>query len=132
MIGLTLATMIVATSSLPQGSCPADHPDSHTLSERFLSRSAYTQDRQELGLTSYTPVQVRVLTDPSDTAVCQHFVSLFGASGTNPEWFWTAYEVGGYYLVAFRRPPPAEGFRLAFTPLHVFDKSFAHVRSFAM
>jgi hypothetical protein len=136
MLILLFAWMIVITPSAPSTParqmtpCPADHPDSRELVNRFLTRDGYAEDRSSLGLSGATTASVRVLSDETDGTVCQRFADEIAASGSGPGWAWTAYEIGGYYFVAFRHADA--NVHLGFVPLYIFTTGFQQVRGITM
>lgn len=134
---LLFAAVFIAFSVPPreahgQTTCPQDNPASRGLVVRFFGRSANKALRDSLGFAaSVTDANIRTLTDASDVAVCQQLVSRAGASGSNPAWLWTAYQVGDYYLMGFRHKDTS-GYWLGFRPLYIVDRSFNLVRVVSM
>jgi hypothetical protein len=128
LVSAILAFTTPPSNVQPTTSCPADHPDSRELVNRFLSLSGFAADRTELGLGGVSPASARVLSDASD-AVCDQFKSQIDASGTTG-WDWTAYEVGSYYFVAFRRTDGE--LHLGHVPLYIFTTNMQQVRGITM
>jgi hypothetical protein len=110
--------------------CPADEEGPRAVVERLLVRSTFAAVRDSLALTGKGPADLRPLRDAVDAHACQRLTEMFGTSAQNPEWQWSAYQVGSYYMVAFRRVPHAgTPKRLGWSPLYVLDGSFNPVRS---
>lgn len=63
--------------------------------------------------------------------MCQRLVAQFGAYGTHPHWYWSAYRIRDYYFVAWRFVNTDGGFRVGLTPMLIFDQDFVQVGGFA-
>jgi hypothetical protein len=133
---LALISILLLGSARPPGSsasvCPPDDPRMRELVQRFQSRPAFAQDRASLGTGSVSPDQIRALSNLLDSAPCKRFAGIFGESGADPRWRWSAYRVGAYYFVAFGYTDPAGRQRLGYSPLFVYDADYNQVGAFAM
>jgi hypothetical protein len=112
-------------------SCPADNPSGREMSTRFLTREAYAADRAALGLSGVAPGSIRVLADATDPAACQWFAANLNPR-LQPNWYWTAYQVGNHYFVGYRYQSPDGSLRLGLSPAYVYDKSYRQVLGITM
>jgi hypothetical protein len=120
-----LPLVVVLAGTVPtrvQDVCPGDDSRSREIILRFLTRAGYEQNRQAIGFVSTVgPSEVRLLTDATDATTCQRIVAQGGASGSQPEWRWTAYQVRGHFFVAFRHVSLDGSLWMGHTPLYVLD-----------
>lgn len=110
--------------------CPADAEGTRAVAERFLVRSTFAAVRDSLALTGKGPADLRPLNDAADAHACQRLTEMFGTPAQNSDWRWSAYQIGNYYMVAFRRVRQ-EGSpkRIGWSPFYVLDLGFTPVRS---
>jgi hypothetical protein len=119
---------------------------SETETERRLVIGYATQytNARPAGVPVVSYDQVRPLTDPNDSAVCQQLFQVFWGQWANPEeakpeWHWTYYQVGDlYYVVVHKTTPPvrrnADGtmnISLNWNPIFVMDRSYRIIASIA-
>jgi hypothetical protein len=114
-----------------QSTCPPDHPASRAWIEGYLVHANFAAHRDSLGIGGLGTSEVRLLTDSADLVACQWLVSTFGAYGSHPNWYWSAYRVGSYYAVAWRYVNTNGGIRIGLTPMLIFDTQFRQVGGFA-
>lgn len=134
MLNLLIAWMLVLAPAPVTNAdltpCPADHPDSRKLVNLYLTLQGFSADRSALGLYNTSTSSVRILSDATDAAVCQSFADQIATSGSGPGWQWTAYQVGSYYFVAFRRADTAP--HMGHVPLYIFTTGMQQVRGITM
>ncbi|HYJ78164.1 MAG TPA: hypothetical protein VEW03_00980 [Longimicrobiaceae bacterium] len=124
--------MLVAPSAAgAQSTCPPDAEGSRALIDGYMSAESFSQHRDSIGMAGLTPFHARVLTDATDLPACQRFVSQFGAFGSHPHWYWSAYKVGTFYVLAWRYVNAGGGFGIGLTPWIILDQNFAQVGGFA-
>ncbi|HSU15616.1 hypothetical protein [Longimicrobium sp.] len=130
-----VAALMVAAAGRAgaQSSCPPDDTGSRALVERFFTRDAFRAARESLGYTAaVSSGQIRLLAGTADEVVCSRIAAQAGASGAQAEWRWTAYQVGGYFFVAYRHVAASGSLWMGFTPLYVLNANLAFVRAEAM
>jgi hypothetical protein len=128
---LALLLTLSAGAAL-QAACPADHPTSRAIAERFVTMSAYAADRQQIGIAGYTPADLHLLTDSSDADMCARFATYLGGTGMTGEWQWSIYKLGAVYVVAGRHARSDGGYHMEFLPLYVFDSNLNPLASIGM
>jgi hypothetical protein len=114
-----------------QSTCPPDH---HTVRARvttYLTHPGFAEHRQSLGLHEFPPSSARVLTDTADAATCQRLVARFGTHASQPNWRWTAYAMGDYYLISWRYVNTDGGIRIGLNPWILVDGDLREVARFA-
>lgn len=128
---LLLMLLSASPAEVKQSTCPAPDEVAHRRAMIYLTHPGYAEDRQPLGLDGYPPAQVRVLTDATDLAMCQRLVAQFGVSGSHPNWHWSAYKIGSYYLVSWRWESTDGSMRLGLTPWIIVDENLSQYGGFA-
>lgn len=91
-----------------------------------------------------TTDQVRPLTNPSDSGVCQQLFNVWWGLWRNPDepkpdWAWTYYQVGSlYYVVAHKMTPPVRqnpdgtfNISLNWSPIFIIDRDYRLVTTIA-
>ncbi len=118
-----------ARTSIPI-TCPTNAEGPREVVERFMVRSTFAAVRDSLAMTGKGLSDLRPLNDTVDAHVCQRLTQMFGTPVQNPDWRWSAYQIGSYYMVAFRRVREAGSpKRIGWSPLYVLDINFNPVRS---
>ena len=127
---LSLLLVLSHAKVASHSSCPADDPGPRAVAERFLTRSTFASVRDSLAVTGKGPADLRPLTDTADAAACHRLVEMFGPPSQNPAWRWSAYQIGRYYVVAFRRVRQTGTLNVVgWSPLYVLDTGFNPVHS---
>jgi hypothetical protein len=134
-----LATLLFGSEPRPEDAgpvlraCPPEQPDTRDMIRKLLTSPNYEPSRQEMGLVGVSPADVRLLSDPADTAACNGLHS-GGPVGESGAWRWTFYTAGGKYFIALHYvdPPGAALQRVGFAPLFVYDSSFNRIGGYAM
>lgn len=115
------------------GQCPAENPDTRVLVERFLTRPAHAQSRQETGVTSASPSGIRLLLNRIDRGACQTLNTAVGNStGQSGRWRWSYYTAGGRYFVAMHYVDDPGTRRVGFVGLYVYDAAGRLLGTYAM
>jgi hypothetical protein len=129
---LLLALLLTALPSglFGQSTCPPDHPAGRAWVNGYLTGD-FGEHRRTLALDGVPTSEVRALSDVTDLAMCQRLVAQFGAYGTHPNWYWSAYRVRDYYFVAWRFVNTNGGLRVGLAPMLIFDQNFVQVGGFA-
>lgn len=109
-----------------------------------LNYATQNTNARPLGVPVVSPAQVRALTNPGDSAVCQQLFNVWWAQWNDPEeakpgWAWTYYQVGSqYYVVAHRTTEPVSrnpdgtfNISLNWSPIFVIDGSYRLVSTIA-
>ncbi|HEX8362421.1 MAG TPA: hypothetical protein VF613_20040 [Longimicrobium sp.] len=130
-ITAALALMISPGHSQPTLGCPADDPRTRAVAERFLTRRSYAAYRDTLVLAESTKTDLRPLVSGVDDAACQRLLEKFGPPA-GPDWIWSGYRLGGYYIIAYRRVLAPGRLRLGWSPLYILDLNFNGVSAFMM
>lgn len=129
LLTLLVLLTVPASKAVAQAQCPPDDPRSRALVERFVTRDELLSERVVLGVPqSITTSDIRVLSTATDSDACQRLKALIGPK---PEWVWSAYRVGSFYFVAFRRISQGT-LRIGFAPLLVFDQNLTFRDTYAM
>jgi hypothetical protein len=73
ILGKSFASVGTKQSEAPigQDSCPAAHHTARAVMEEFLTDPSWTDARQEVGATGFSTDDIRRLSDPEDTNLCQ-------------------------------------------------------------
>jgi hypothetical protein len=126
-----LALLGAPSAAAAQSTCPPDHQASRALVNGYMTGENFVRHRQSIGVAGLTPADVRILADATDLSACQRFVSQFGAFGSHPNWYWSAYRVGDHYIIAWRYVSTDGSLRIGLTPWVILDQNFVQVGGFA-
>lgn len=128
---------VVLGSGAVHGQCTSETEQGRRVVTEFATQ--HGSGTRPAGVSVVDASQIRLLTNASDSAVCQQlFYRYMGQrqdSETAPtDRHWTYYQVGSlYYVVVTRISPPVqhtnEGIRLrlGWTPILVFNSNFDHL-----
>lgn len=130
VFGLLLSLAGGQSRAAAQSTCPTEAPRTRIKVERFLTGTAWAADRQQFGITGTAPV---LLTDATDSAVCQRLRSIIGnpVNARFPLAF-SYYKVAGFYVVATTAVVPEGEVWTGSSPLLVLRSDFTYVNTFAM
>lgn len=129
LLGLLLLTSRAAGGQTTV--CPPEHPFARRIAEKMLTSPGLAREREETGIDTLGTGDLRLLTDSRDAATCLRLNGLLGASGRYPEWRWTAYQVGTFYLISYRRLTP-DGKMPHHFPLMILDANLNQLNIFAL
>jgi hypothetical protein len=88
-----------ASSHASFGSCPVDDPVARRAVTYYLTAASKAYHRQAAGLVSADSTKIRVLTAPTDTAVCGRFARTYPIMNLPYPTYWTYYRVGTRYVL---------------------------------
>jgi hypothetical protein len=113
--------------------CPPEYPETRALVERFLTRPAHAQSRQETGVTSTSPSEIRLLLNGIDGGACTSLNTWVGSStGQAGPWRWSYYTAGGRFFVALHYVDDPGTRRVGFVGLYVYDAAGRLLGTYAM
>lgn len=98
-LGASFASVGTKQSEAPTGqdSCPAAHQTARAVMEEFLTDPAWADERQEVGATGFSADEIRRLSDPSDTDVCEQLQKYTG--GNEEEITDVFYQVNSFFII---------------------------------
>lgn len=128
---MLFVALFCCTTAVAQTTCPPDAPASRAWVDGYLRHSNFVAHRDSLGIHGLQPADVRLLTDTQDLSACQWMNATFGTHGSHPNWYWSAYQVGSYYVIAWRYVSTDGGISFGLTPMLIFDAQFRQVGGFA-
>ena len=145
---MTIRTLLIACCGIlfcdpasADAQCTAETETGRRIVLRYATQDATTRP---VGVPVVTEDQIRALTNPGDSSICQQLFSVWWAQWQNPDeakpdWAWTYYQVGNlYYVVAHKTTPPvrrnADGtfnISLRWSPLFIIDRNYQLLRTIA-
>lgn len=118
--------------------------ESETGRRLVLAYATQYTNARPAGVPVVSSAQVRPLTNPTDSAVCQQLFYVWWAQWQNPEepkpgWHWTYYKVGDLYYVVVHKTTPAVtqnadgtvSVSLSWTPIFILDANYSLIASVA-
>jgi hypothetical protein len=121
--------------------CTAETETGRRLVLNYATR---TTNARPTGVPVVSATEIRALTNPGDSAVCQRLFDVWWAQWNHPEepkpgWAWTYYRVGTlYYVVAHKTTEPVSrnpdgtfNISLNWSPIFVLDESYRLVATIA-
>lgn len=85
------------SKSVYQGDCPPAHETARAVMEEFLTDPSWTDARQEVGATGFSTDDIRRLSDPEDTNLCQKLQRSLG--GNEEEIANVFYRVDSFFFI---------------------------------
>lgn len=145
---LTIRTLLIACCGVlladPPGAGAQCTPETETGRRLVLSYATQPTNVRPSGVPVVTADQVRPLTNPGDSAVCQQLFNVWWAQWNNPEeakpeWTWAYYQVGAlYYVVAHKTTSPVQrnadgtiNLSLNWSPLFIINGNYQIVATIA-
>jgi hypothetical protein len=128
---------VVLGSGAVHGQCTSETEQGRRVVTEFATQ--HGSGTRPAGVPVVDASQIRLLTNASDSAVCQQLFYRYMGQRQDPETaptdrHWTYYQVGSlYYVVVTRISPPVqhtkEGIRLrlGWIPILVFNSNFDHL-----
>ena len=99
ILGTSFASVGTKQSEAPTGqnSCPPAHQTAWVVMEEFLTDPSWAEERQEVGATGFAADDIRRLSDPEDTNLCQKLQKDLG--GNEEEIANVFYQVGSFFFI---------------------------------
>ena len=137
----TIRTLLIAWCGIllfnPRGAGAQCTPETETGRRLVLSYATHYTNARPTAVPVVTADQVRPLTNPGDSGVCQQLFYVWWAEWSNPdepklEWAWTYYQVGSlYYVVAHKTTSPVQrngdgtfNISLNWSPLFILNQNY--------
>lgn len=114
--------------------CPPEYPSTRALVERFLTRAAHHQSRQETGVSGASASEIRLLlSGGADDGACQMLNAVVGSStAQSGPWRWSYYTAGVRFFVALHYVDAPGSRRVGFVGLYVYDVNGRLLGTYAM
>ncbi len=114
----------------PADGCPGESSTSRERVRQFLAATHLAEVRDQLGLRTATPQDVRALRGPADASVCRSLRAALAhaAGGRVPPGHLALFASGGFYFAAVDRPTASHAgyahIREDSSVMFVFDREF--------